>query len=53
MTPARDLLAERIVIAAGFVAMVVAVGAFDWRAGLLLAGLLLVLSALDMPRRRP
>lgn len=53
MTPARALIAERLALVVGFVAMVLAVGAFDWRAGLLLGGLLLVLSALDLPWRRP
>ena len=47
----RAIVAERIALVLGFVAMVVAVSAFDWRAGLLVAGVLLSGSALDW--RRP
>jgi hypothetical protein len=47
------ILAERIVWLAGFVAIVVAVAAFDWRVGLLVAGLVLIGSTLDISRRQP
>jgi hypothetical protein len=53
MTPGAVVRLERLALVAGLALMVLAVGALDWRAGLLLAGLLLVLSALDIPRRHP
>ena len=53
MMPARAVVVERLVLVTGFVAMVIAIGAFDWRAGLLFGGFLLTLSALDLPGRRP
>ena len=52
MTPRQLAFAERVVWLFAFVAMVVAVAAFDWRLGLFLAGLLLAVSNLDL-RRRP
>jgi len=51
MTPQRILLAERVVWLVAFLAMTVAVAAFDWRLGLFLAGLLLAVSNLDLRRR--
>lgn len=54
MTPARILLLERVVWVVAFVCMVIAVAAWDWRAGLFLAGVLLALSSLDIRSwRRP
>jgi uncharacterized membrane protein len=52
MTPARAVLVERAVLLMGFLALVVAVAALDWRAGLALAGTLLILSSLDLRWRR-
>jgi hypothetical protein len=52
MTPAQILMAERLLWLAGFVAMVVAVAAFDWRVGLFFGGVVLFASSLDLPRRR-
>lgn len=52
MTPARAVLVERAVLLASFAAMVVALGAFDWRLGLGLAGILGAGSSLDLRWRR-
>jgi hypothetical protein len=52
VTPAQAVLAERLVLVLGAALMVLAVATLDWRLGLFFAGLLLVLSALDL-RRRP
>ena len=51
MKAERAILAERLALVAGAVAMAVAVAAVDWRAGLFVAGGLLVASAVDLPRR--
>lgn len=48
----RAFLAERLALIVGFVALVAAVVAVDWRAGLGLAGVLLMASGLDL-RRQP
>ena len=48
----RAFLAERAALVVGFVAVVAAVAAVDWRAGLGLGGVLLMASGLDL-RRRP
>lgn len=52
MKPERAVIVERLVLLGGFLAMVAAVAAFDWRIGLGLAGILASASALDF-RRRP
>lgn len=52
VTPERIALAERVAWLLGLLAIVVAVGAFDWRLGVLCAGVLLVLASLDLPGRR-
>ena len=51
MNARRALIIERLVLLAGMVAMVAAVGAYDWRFGAFLAGALAVASSLDLPRR--
>jgi hypothetical protein len=53
MKPERIALVEHVVRFVGFIAVVVAVGAFDPRAGLLLAGVILVASTIDFRWRRP
>jgi hypothetical protein len=50
MTPGRILLVERFLWLVGFAAIVVAVGAFDWRIGLFTAGLVLLGSTIDWKR---
>ena len=50
MTPTRAVLAERAVLVVGFLFMVAAISAVDWRLGLFLAGLALCGSALDWRR---
>lgn len=52
MTPVRAVLVERVILLASFVAMVVAVAAFDWRLGLGLAGILGAGASLDLRWRR-
>ncbi len=52
MTPARAVAIERVVLVAGGLCMVAALAAVDPRLGLFLAGVLLVLSAIDVPWRR-
>jgi hypothetical protein len=52
MKPEQIVLAERVIWLLAFAAMTVAVGAFDWRAGLFFAGLMLWLSSIDIPRRQ-
>jgi hypothetical protein len=42
---------EAVVVVAGAGLTVVALGAFDWRFGVLLAGLWLVVSVINIPRR--
>lgn len=41
---------ERIAIIAGLALVAVAAGLFDWRLGLLVAGLILIVSAIDVRR---
>jgi len=48
MTPGQIAFLERIVWLVAFSFMVAAAAAFDWRAGLFLAGVLLALSSLDI-----
>jgi hypothetical protein len=49
MKPER---AESVALVVGFLAIVAGVLAFDWRLGLLVAGVLLCASALDIRWRR-
>lgn len=53
MTPQRAILIERLTLVVGFLVMVAAIAAFDWRIGLFFAGLGLSGSALDIRWRRP
>lgn len=52
MTPTRAVIVERVVLVAGGLCMIAALAAVDPRLGLFLAGILLVLSAIDIPWRR-
>jgi hypothetical protein len=52
MKPEQIALAERVVWVAGFVAVVVALVAVDWRLGALTGGVILMGSTLDIPWRR-
>ena len=52
MNARRVLIAERLVLLAGLVAMVAAVTSADWRIGLFFAGLLACVSSIDIPWRR-
>jgi len=51
MTPERIAFLERVIWLVAFTAIIVAVGAFDWRLGLLAGGLVLLGSTVDW--RRP
>jgi hypothetical protein len=53
MKPEQIALAEHAVWLVGFLSIVVAVAAFDWRLGLLVAGLILLASTLEISWRRP
>jgi hypothetical protein len=50
MKPEQVVFAERLAWLIGFVAIVVAIGAFDWRLGLLVAGLMVFGSTIDWKR---
>jgi hypothetical protein len=50
MKPTRIVLVERLALVAGLVAIVAAAAAVEWRLGLFLAGLVLVVAALDVRR---
>lgn len=53
MTPARAVLAERVVLGAGIAALGVGLAGFDPRFALIVLGTIAILSALDLPWRRP
>jgi hypothetical protein len=44
---------EAITISLGSLFLVAALALIDWRLGLAAAGALLIVSAIDLPRRRP
>lgn len=46
------MLVERALLMVAFLAIVVGIGAFDWRIGLVVGGVLLGASSLDIPWRR-
>jgi len=50
MKPERAVMVERLLFVLGFLAIVVAIGAVDWRAGLLVAGLGAIGSTIDLRR---
>jgi hypothetical protein len=52
MTPGDVSRIEHLLLVVGIVAMVIAVGTFDWRIGLFFGGLLLVASSTDIRWRR-
>ncbi len=53
MTALQIRLAEAAALVLGVALIVIGVGAWDWRAGVILAGAALVLAASDRPGRRP
>jgi len=53
MTPRRVLLFERLALLAGCALIVLAIAAYEVRLGALAAGVILVVSAVDLPGRRP
>lgn len=51
ITPRRVDVAERVVLIAGALLLIIGIGLYEWRAAVVLLGVLLIASVVEVPRR--